>query len=92
MARELHDTVAHHVSAIAMRAQAGRVVAATHPEPRSTRSRDRGGGVAALAEMRAMVRLRDGEAADLARSRESRTSSGLLAAWATPARRGRAVR
>ncbi|MEI8410741.1 MULTISPECIES: sensor histidine kinase [unclassified Kribbella] len=32
LARELHDTVAHHVSAIAIRAQAGRVVAATNPE------------------------------------------------------------
>ncbi len=32
LARELHDTVAHHVSAIAVRAQAGRVVAATRPE------------------------------------------------------------
>lgn len=32
LARELHDTVAHHVSAIAVRAQAGRVVGATHPE------------------------------------------------------------
>jgi signal transduction histidine kinase len=32
LARELHDTVAHHVSAIAIRAQAGRVVAASHPE------------------------------------------------------------
>ncbi len=31
-ARELHDTVAHHVSAIVIRAQAGRVVAGTHPE------------------------------------------------------------
>lgn len=31
LARELHDTVAHHVSAIAVRAQAGRVVAATEP-------------------------------------------------------------
>jgi len=31
LARELHDTVAHHVSAIAIRAQAGRVVAATDP-------------------------------------------------------------
>ncbi|MCC6184843.1 MAG: sensor histidine kinase [Microthrixaceae bacterium] len=29
LARELHDTVAHHVSAIAVQAQAGRVVAAT---------------------------------------------------------------
>ncbi len=32
LARELHDTVAHHVSAIAVRAQAGRVVAAARPE------------------------------------------------------------
>ena len=31
LARELHDTVAHHVSAIAIRAQAGRVVAGSHP-------------------------------------------------------------
>jgi signal transduction histidine kinase len=31
LARELHDTVAHHVSAIVVRAQAGRVVAATRP-------------------------------------------------------------
>lgn len=32
LARELHDTVAHHVSAIAIQAQAGRAVAATRPE------------------------------------------------------------
>ena len=32
LARELHDTVAHHVSGIAIQAQAGRAVAATHPE------------------------------------------------------------
>jgi signal transduction histidine kinase len=31
LARELHDTVAHHVSAIAVSAQAGRVVAASNP-------------------------------------------------------------
>ena len=31
LARELHDTVAHHVSAIAIRAQAGRVVAGSEP-------------------------------------------------------------
>jgi signal transduction histidine kinase len=66
LARELHDTVAHHVSAIAIQAQAGRTVAATDPTA----------AVAALAvieaeasrtlhEMRTMVRvLRDGDAAD----------------------------
>lgn len=32
LARELHDTVAHHVSAITIQAQAGRAVAATRPE------------------------------------------------------------
>lgn len=32
LARELHDTVAHHVSAIAIQAQAGRALAATRPE------------------------------------------------------------
>lgn len=32
LARELHDTVAHHVSAIAIQAQAGRALAATQPE------------------------------------------------------------
>ena len=32
LARELHDTVAHHVSAIAVQAQAGRVVAGVQPE------------------------------------------------------------
>jgi signal transduction histidine kinase len=32
LARELHDSVAHHVSAIAVQAQAGRALAATRPE------------------------------------------------------------
>lgn len=68
LARELHDTVAHHVSAIAIQAQAGRVVAATSPERavdalaviETAASRT-------LREMRAMVgMLRDGEDAELA--------------------------
>jgi signal transduction histidine kinase len=64
LARELHDTVAHHVSAIAVQAQAGGVVAGIEPEKaaevlaaiESEASRT-------LAEMRSMVRvLREEEA------------------------------
>lgn len=56
LARELHDTVAHHVSAIAIQAQAGRAVAATDPR----RAIDQLAVIEAaasrtLAEMRAMV-------------------------------------
>lgn len=32
LARELHDTVAHHISGITIQAQAGRAIAASHPE------------------------------------------------------------
>lgn len=67
LARELHDTVAHHVSAIAVQAQAGRVVAATRPDAavdalaviEQEASR-------ALEEMRSMVgSLRRGDQAEL---------------------------
>ncbi len=71
LARELHDTVAHHVSAIAIQAQAGRTVAATRPaaalealavvENEASRT---------LAEMRAMIgALRQGDEADLSPQR-----------------------
>ena len=63
LARELHDTVAHHVSAIAIHAQAGRALAATSSaaplealeviEVEASRT---------LAEMRAMVRVLRNEA------------------------------
>jgi signal transduction histidine kinase len=67
LARELHDTVAHHVSAIAIQAQAGRTLAATRPaaaaqalvviEEEASRT---------LEEMRTMVgALRRGADADL---------------------------
>ena len=71
LARELHDVVAHHVSAIAVQAQAGRTLAGQRPgaaiealgviEGEATRT---------LAEMRAMVRvLRDGAPAEYTRCR-----------------------
>ncbi|MDN5796392.1 MAG: histidine kinase [Intrasporangium sp.] len=68
LARELHDTVGHHVSAIAIAAQAGRLAAAGHPDRalaaletiEDTASRT-------LEEMRTMLRvLRDGTEPDLA--------------------------
>ena len=46
LARELHDTVAHHVSAIAIRAQAGRALAHTARGSRGSPRGDRGGGLA----------------------------------------------
>ena len=71
LARELHDTVAHHVSAIAIQAQAGRAVAAIDPasavealaviEAEASRT---------LHEMRTMVGvLRDGDEAEYAPQR-----------------------
>jgi signal transduction histidine kinase len=71
LARELHDTVAHHVSAIAVRAQAGRTLAASRPEAavdaleviEEAASRT-------LADLRALVgTLRDGDEAELAPQR-----------------------
>jgi signal transduction histidine kinase len=71
LARELHDTVGHHVSAIAIRAQAGRTLAASQPhaavealeviEEAASRT---------LVELRTIVgALRDGEEAELAPQR-----------------------
>ncbi len=70
LARDLHDTVAHHVSAMAIRAQAGIAVAGTQPDAALDALRVIEAEAArALAEMRAMVRaLRRGEPADLAPS------------------------
>ncbi|MGW6197137.1 sensor histidine kinase [Kribbella sp. NPDC055110] len=56
LARELHDTVAHHVSAIVIRAQAGRAVAATRPEAAvDALAIIEAEGTRTLGEMRAMV-------------------------------------
>jgi len=67
LARELHDTVAHHVSAIAVQAQAGRVVAATRPEAAvEALGVIEEEAARALEEMRSMVgTLRHGGQADL---------------------------
>lgn len=64
LARELHDTVAHHVSAIIIQAQAGSTVAATNPQAAVTAlSIIEAEASRTLAEMRFMVSaLRQGEA------------------------------
>ncbi|MEO3888485.1 histidine kinase [Nonomuraea sp. B5E05] len=71
LARDLHDIVAHHVSAMAIRAQAGLATAVTRPEAATDALRViEAEATRALAEMRAMVRvLRKNEPAELAPSR-----------------------
>lgn len=71
LARELHDTVAHHVSAIAIQAQAGRAVAASRSDTALDSALDALGVIEeeasrTLDEMRTMVgALRQGDEADL---------------------------
>lgn len=63
LARDLHDTVAHHVSAIAIQAQAGTAVAASDPDAAARVLRViEGEASRTLAEMRSIVRVlrRDG--------------------------------
>ena len=68
LARELHDTVAHHVSGIAIQAQAGRAVAATHPERAvEALATIEDAATRTLTELRAIVGvLRASERSDLA--------------------------
>ncbi|MFF5923349.1 sensor histidine kinase [Streptomyces flavochromogenes] len=68
LARELHDIVGHHVSAIAVQAQAGRAMAGQRPEAAlEALVVIEGEASRTLAEMRAMVRvLRDGAPAECA--------------------------
>lgn len=68
LARELHDAVGHHVSAIAIQAQAGRMSAESNPTVAlKTFGAIEQAASRALTEMRAMVGvLRDGTDADLA--------------------------
>lgn len=57
LARDLHDTVAHHVSAIAIQAQAGTAVAASDPDAAARVLRViEGEASRTLAEMRSIVR------------------------------------
>lgn len=85
LARELHDTVAHHVSAIAVQAQAGGVVAGMQPERaveilaaiESEASRT-------LAEMRSMVRVLREEGAEGAVDYAPQPGVADLAALARP--------
>jgi signal transduction histidine kinase len=71
LARELHDTVAHHVSAIAIQAQAGRTVAGARPDAAldALEAIDEAAS-RTLDELRALVgALRDGEEPELAPQR-----------------------
>lgn len=67
LARDLHDTVAHHVSAIVIRAQAGLATAARDPGSATDALRVIADEASrTLAEMRTIVRdLRDGDGAEL---------------------------
>jgi signal transduction histidine kinase len=65
LARELHDSVAHHVSAIAVQAQAGRTVAATAPAAvLDALAAIEAAASQALAEMRTTVRALRNESED----------------------------
>lgn len=68
LARELHDTVAHHVSAMVIRAQAGRVVAESDPDAAVEALKViEAEGSRTLAEMRMMVgALREHDEVDYA--------------------------
>ena len=87
LARELHDIVAHHVSAIAVQAQAGGAVAATQPDKaHQVFSAIESEASSALAEMRTMVRvLREGEGADFSPQPGVADLAALARPDATPA-------
>jgi signal transduction histidine kinase len=87
LARELHDSVAHHVSAIAIRAQAGREVARSRPDA-AIEALDviEEAASRTLEELRVMVgALRDGDPPELAPQR----GIADIVQLAGPATRGR---
>jgi signal transduction histidine kinase len=79
LARDLHDTVAHHVSAIAIRAQAGLATMSAHPEAAADALRViEAEATRTLTEMRTMVRaLRGPEALELGPSPRIADLAGL---------------
>lgn len=87
LARELHDTVAHHVSAIAVQAQAGGVVVGSQPEKAAeVLTAIEAEASRTLAEMRSMVRLlREEESVDYAPQRGVADLPALARVDTTPA-------
>lgn len=84
LARDLHDTVAHHVSAMAIRAQAGIATAASRPEAATEALHVIEAEAArALAEMNAMVRVLR-QPAELAPGRTIADLKELAAGSGTP--------
>lgn len=87
LARDLHDTVAHHVSAIAIQAQAGLATVGSNPEAATAALRViEGEASRTLSEMRSMVRmLRGDDEPDLAPAARLDDLRGLADDAATPA-------
>ncbi|MGC7102126.1 sensor histidine kinase [Amycolatopsis lurida] len=87
LARDLHDTVAHHVSAMAIRAQAGLATMRTRPDAAAEALRlIESEASSALEEMRAMVRvLRRNEPAELTPSPGVRALEQLATTRGGPA-------
>ncbi len=79
LARDLHDTVAHHVSAIAIRAQAGLATAATEPQAATEALRlIETEASSTLSEMRTIVRaLRRDQPAELGPGKRIADLEGL---------------
>jgi len=85
LARDLHDTVAHHVSAIAIQAQAGSLVVAKDPAATAEALRTiEAEATQTLREMRAMVGVLRAEAAPLAPTPALADLQTLAAADARP--------
>lgn len=86
LARELHDTVAHHVSAMVVRAQAGRVVGASDPQAALDALHViESEGSRTLAEMRSMVgALRDLDEVDLVPQNGFADIAGLAQSFGMP--------